>query len=200
MSILPKTIRKAIEELSKMPGVGPKSAARIVFYLLSKPDNSTIEIGNALVKLRENLKLCQTCFNFAEEDPCEICTSNERDESQLCVVEEPLDVIALERAGFTGLYHVLGGVISPINGFGPDDVRIKELIDRVRQGSGKIIEVIIATNPSLEGEATASYIGERLQAEKIKITRLAHGLPMGGDLEYADELTLSRSLEGRREI
>lgn len=200
MSILPKTIKKAIEELSKMPGIGPKSAARVVFYLLSKPDNSAIELGTALTNLRENLKLCQTCFNFAEEDPCEICTSNDREESQLCVVEEPLDVIALERAGFAGLYHVLGGVISPINGIGPDDVRIKELVDRIRENSGKIIEVIIATNPSLEGEATASYVAERLQGKGIKITRLAHGLPMGGDLEYADELTLSRSLEGRREI
>lgn len=200
MSILPKTIKKAIEELSKMPGIGPKSAARVVFYLLSKPDDSTIILGNSLSNLRENLKLCQTCYNFAEEDPCEICTSNDRETSMLCVVEEPLDVIALERAGFSGLYHVLGGVISPINGIGPDDVRIKELIDRVRENDGKIKEVIIATNPSLEGEATASYVAERLQSENAKITRLAHGLPMGGDLEYADELTLSRSLEGRREI
>ena len=199
MSILPKTIKKAIEELSKMPGIGPKSAARVVFYLLSKPDDSTIILGNSLSNLRENLKLCQTCYNFAEEDPCEICTSNDRETSMLCVVEEPLDVIALERAGFSGLYHVLGGVISPINGIGPDDVRIKELIDRVRENDGKIKEVIIATNPSLEGEATASYVAERLQSENAKITRLAHGLPMGGDLEYADETTLLRALEGRKE-
>ena len=170
MSILPKTIKKAIEELSKMPGIGPKSAARVVFYLLSKPDDSTIELGNSLSNLRENLKLCQTCYNFAEEDPCEICTSNDREMSMLCVVEEPLDVIALERAGFSGLYHVLGGVISPINGIGPDDVRIKELIDRVRENNGKIKEVIIATNPSLEGEATASYVAERLQSENVKVT------------------------------
>lgn len=200
MSILPRTIKKAIEELSKMPGIGPKSAARVVFYLLSKPDDSVLELGGAIVNLKENLEICQTCFNFAEEDPCEICTSDDREDSQLCVVEEPLDVIALERAGFTGLYHVLGGVISPINGVGPDDVRIKELINRIRENSGKIKEVVIATNPSLEGEATASYVAERLQGKGIKITRLAHGLPMGGDLEYADELTLSRSLEGRREI
>jgi len=200
MNILPKTIKKAIEELSKMPGIGPKSAARIVFYLLSKPDDSTVELGNALSNLRQDLKICRSCYNFAEENPCEICTSNDRDTSLLCVVEEPLDVMALERAGFSGLYHVLGGVISPINGIGPDDIRIRELIDRIRKNDGKIKEVIIATNPSLEGEATASYIAERLPSEKTKITRLAHGLPMGGDLEYADELTLSRSLEGRREI
>ena len=183
-----------------MPGIGPKSAARVVFYLLSKPDDSANRLGEALSNLKENLKICQTCFNFAESDPCEVCQSDERDTSLLCVVEEPLDVIALERAGFRGLYHVLGGAISPINGIGPDDIRISELISRIKINSDKIKEVIIATNPSLEGEATASYIADRLQEEPVKVTRLAHGLPMGGDLEYADELTLSRSLEGRREI
>ncbi len=200
MSLLPKTIKKAIEELAKMPGIGPKSAARVVFYLLSKPDNSAKELGEAVANLKDNLKICQTCFNYAEEDPCSICQSDERDVTLLCVVEEPLDVIALERAGYKGLYHVLGGVISPINGVGPEDIRITQLIKRVRLNGGKIKEVVIATNPSLEGEATASYIAERLQDDSVKITRLAHGLPMGGDLEYADELTLSRSLEGRREI
>lgn len=200
MDIIPKTIKRAIEELSKMPGIGPKSAARVVFYLLSKPDDSASRLGESLFNLKKNLKTCHICFNYAEEDPCIICQSGDRDKSLLCVVEEPLDVIALEKAGFKGLYHVLGGAISPINGIGPDDLRIAELISRVRENSDTIKEVIIATNPSLEGEATASYIADRLQDEPVKITRLAHGLPMGGDLEYADELTLSRSLEGRREM
>lgn len=200
MDIIPKTIKQAIGELSKMPGIGPKSAARIVFYLLSKPDDSASRLGESLSNLKKNLKICHICFNYAEEDPCVICQSGDRDKSLLCVAEESLDVIALEKAGFKGLYHVLGGVISPINGIGPDDLRIAELISRVRENSDTIKEVIIATNPSLEGEATASYIADRLQEEPVKITRLAHGLPMGGDLEYADELTLSRSLEGRREI
>jgi len=199
MSILPKSINQAIEELSRLPGIGPKSAARIVFYLLSKPSSDVKELGKSIETLKENLKTCSVCFNWAEDDPCEICKSDSRDQSVLCVVEEPLDVVALERAGFKGVYHVLGGVISPINGIGPDDLRIAELIERIRKNSDKIKEVILATNPSLEGEATAVYIAERIKSPKIKITRLARGLPVGGDLEYADELTLSRSLEGRRE-
>jgi len=199
MSILPKSINQAIEELSRLPGIGPKSAARIVFYLLSKPSSDVKELGKSIETLKENLKTCSVCFNWAEGDPCEICKSDSRDQSVLCVVEEPLDVVALERAGFKGVYHVLGGVISPINGIGPDDLRIAELIERIRKNSDKIKEVILATNPSLEGEATAVYIAERIKSPKIKITRLARGLPVGGDLEYADELTLSRSLEGRRE-
>lgn len=199
MSILPKSINQAIEELSRLPGIGPKSAARIVFYLLSKPSSDVKELGKSIEMLKENLKTCSVCFNWAEDDPCEICKSDSRDQSVLCVVEEPLDVVALERAGFKGVYHVLGGVISPINGIGPDDLRIAELIERIRKNSDKIKEVILATNPSLEGEATAVYIAERIKSPKIKITRLARGLPVGGDLEYADELTLSRSLEGRRE-
>ena len=199
MSILPKSINQAIEELSRLPGIGPKSAARIVFYLLSKPSSDVKELGKSIEMLKENLKTCSVCFNWAEDDPCEICKSDSRDQSVLCVVEEPLDVVALERAGFKGVYHVLGGVISPINGIGPDDLRIAELIERIRKNSDKIKEVILATNPSLEGEATAVYIAERIKSPRIKITRLARGLPVGGDLEYADELTLSRSLEGRRE-
>jgi recombination protein RecR len=199
MPILPKSINQAIEELSRLPGIGPKSAARIVFYLLSKPSSDVKELGKSIEMLKENLKTCSVCFNWAEDDPCEICKSDSRDQSVLCVVEEPLDVVALERAGFKGVYHVLGGVISPINGIGPDDLRIAELIERIRKNSDKIKEVILATNPSLEGEATAVYIAERIKSPKIKITRLARGLPVGGDLEYADELTLSRSLEGRRE-
>jgi len=200
MAKLPKSISSAIEELSRLPGIGPKSAARIVFYLLSKSSADVKELGKAIETLKEKLKICSRCFNWAEDDPCEICVAPDRDQSILCVVEEPLDVIALERAGFQGVYHVLGGVISPINGIGPDDLRISELIERIRKNSAKIKEVILATNPSLEGEATAVYISERIKPFEGKITRLARGLPVGGDLEYADELTLSRSLEGRGKL
>lgn len=200
MAKLPKSIKSAIDELSKLPGIGPKSAARIVFYLLSKNESSVKDLGRAVGELKDNLQICQNCFNFAESNPCEICEDADRDRSVICVVEEPLDVIALERAGFRGLYHVLGAAISPINGIGPDDIRIGELLERVRQDSDKIEEVVFATNPSLEGEATAVYISDRLKQYDIKLTRLARGLPVGGDLEYADEVTLSRSLEGRREL
>lgn len=200
MSRLPRSIRSAIDELSKLPGVGPKSAARIVFYLLSKPADSVSNLGSSISALKEDLKICSKCFNWAENDPCEICEDADREQSVVCVVEEPLDVIALERAGFRGLYHVLGAAISPINGIGPDDIRVRELLDRVEQNSDKIEEVIFATNPSLEGEATAVYISDRLKQYNLKLTRLARGLPVGGDLEYADEVTLTRSLEGRGEM
>jgi len=200
MAKLPKSIRSTIDELSRLPGIGPKSAARITFYLLSKPENSVKSLGSAISALKEELKICSNCFNWAESDPCEICEDQGREQSVICVVEEPLDVIALERAGFRGSYHVLGAAISPINGIGPDDIRIAELLDRISANSDKIEEVIFATNPSLEGEATAVYISDRLKQYNLKLTRLARGLPVGGDLEYADEVTLTRSLEGRGEI
>ncbi|MCX6809457.1 MAG: recombination mediator RecR [Candidatus Berkelbacteria bacterium] len=200
MSKLPKPIRSAIEELSRLPGIGPKSAARIVFYLLSKSENSSAGLGEAILKLKQGLTICSVCFNWTESDPCEICLAQDRDEEVICIVEEPLDVIALDRAGFKGKYHVIGGAISPISGIGPDDLRIAEVIKRVKENSDKIKEVILATNPSLEGEATAVYIDERIKPFGIKVTRLARGLPVGGDLEYADDLTLSRSLEGRGEL
>lgn len=200
MAKLPKSIRSTIDELSRLPGIGPKSAARITFYLLSKPENSVKNLGSAISALKEELKICSNCFNWAESDPCEICEDQGRDQFVICVVEEPLDVIALERAGFRGAYHVLGAAISPINGIGPDDIRIAELLDRISANSDKIEEVIFATNPSLEGEATAVYISDRLKQYNLKLTRLARGLPVGGDLEYADEVTLTRSIEGRSEI
>lgn len=200
MSRLPKSISSAIEEFSKLPGIGPKSAARIVFYLLSRPEQNVKTLGSSVSDLKENLLRCTICFNYAESDPCEICGDAERNANIICVVEEPLDVIALDRAGFKGVFHVLGGVISPINGVGPDDINIAPLILRVKKNSDKIEEVVLATNPSLEGEATAVYISEKIKPLGIKVTRLARGLPVGGDLEYADELTLSRSLEGRREF
>lgn len=200
MSRLPQNIKSAIESFSRLPGIGPKSAARIVFYLLSKPDEFVEGIGQPIAELKKDLKVCSVCYNYGEADPCEICSSDDRDESVVCVVEEPLDVIALERANFKGFYHVLGGAISPINGISADDIRVRELLDRVRENSDKIKEIIFATNPSLEGEATAVFIADRLKDYDIKLTRLARGLPVGGDLEYADEVTLSRSLEGRGEI
>lgn len=200
MSRLPKNIKEAIESFSRLPGIGPKSAARIVFYLLTKPDEFVENIGQSIESLKRDLKICSKCFNYGESDPCDICENPDRDLGVVCVVEEPLDVIALERANFKGLYHVLGGAISPINGISADDIRIRELLDRIRENSDKIEEIIFATNPSLEGEATAQFIADRLKDNNIKLTRLARGLPVGGDLEYADEITLSRSLEGRGEI
>lgn len=198
--MLAKSIQNLIEEFSSLPGIGPKSASRIVFYLLKSHQNDLDKMAGALSALKKDLKICSKCFNYGESEPCDICIDTQRDQSSICVVEEPLDVIALDRAGFSGVFHVLGGVISPINGVGPDDVRIRELVDRVRSSSGEITEVILATNPSLEGEATAVYIQDRLANIDVKVTRLARGLPVGGDLEYADELTLSRSLEGRKEF
>ena len=196
---LPKSIQNTIDEFSRLPGIGPKSAARITFYLISKFDADIAKLSCAIADLKGGLKVCSVCYNFGESDPCEICADNKRDESQICVVEEPLDVLALERAGFTGLYHVLGGVISPISGIGPEDIRTRELAGRVAKNSAKIKEIILATNPTLEGEATAVYIRDRIKDKNIIITRLARGLPAGGDLEYADEVTLARSLEGRKE-
>jgi len=198
--MLPKSISNLIEEFSRLPGIGPKSASRIVFYLLSQQKEDLERLSTSVAGLKETLKICSDCYNYGETDPCEICLDEQRNKTMVCVVEEPLDVIALDRAGFDGLFHVLGGVISPINGIGPDDIRIKELVDRVRKDSDKIKEIILATNPSLEGEATAVYIQDRLRDLDVKVTRLARGLPVGGDLEYADELTLSRSLDGRKEF
>lgn len=199
MAILPKSVTNLIEELSKLPSVGPKTAARLAFYLLSKSDGDNEKLGEALINLKKNLVQCETCFNYAEENPCQICSDKNRDGKLLAVVEEPLDVIAIEKTGFTGLYHVLGGVISPVHGIGPDEIRIGQLVSRVRKDNNRIEEIVLATNPSLEGEATAMYIRQQLASENIKLTRLARGLPVGGDMEYADEATLSRAFEGRKE-
>ena len=198
--MLPKSVQNLIDELSRLPGIGPKSAARLAFYLLSKPDTEVKGLGTAFLKLSENLKNCRKCFNVSEDEICKICSDSRRDSKIIAVVEEPLDVIALEKsAGFVGLYHVLGGSISPIDGIGPEQLRIKSLIDRLIDG--EIIEIILATNPDFEGEATAVYIKDQINQNniEIKVTRIARGLPVGGDLEYADEVTLKRSLEGRRE-
>lgn len=198
MSKLPRSIQNPIDELSRLPGIGPKSAARLVFYLLSKPDSFIEELSGSVANLKKDLKVCSECYNYAEEDPCFICTSD-RMRSKICVVEDPLDVIALERTGFDGVYHVLGGIISPVNGIGPEQIRIEQLVRKLRDRQDAT-EIILATNPSIEGEATAAYICQRIEGLDVKVTQLARGLPVGADLEYADELTLSRSLEGRKDF
>ncbi len=198
MGLLPKSITNLIDELSRLPGVGPKTAARLAFYLLSKSDMDNKNLGNAICSLKENLKQCNSCYNYAESDPCSICDDSSRDKSIITVVEEPLDIVAIEKTGYNGVYHVLGGAISPINGIGPEDIRINQLVDKVTKNK-QVKELIIATNPTLEGEATAMYIKQQLIGATIVITRLARGLPVGGDLEYADEATLTRAIEGRKQ-
>lgn len=196
--ILPDSVSKLIEEFSKLPGIGPKTASRLTFYLLTKSDGDVANFGQAVLELKKQLKFCQNCYNITEASICLICQNPKRDHFLLMVVEEPLDVVALEKTGYQGVYHVLGGVISPIEGIGPENLRIKELFSRIKKDSIK--EIILATDPSLEGEATAMYIAREIQKmSKVKITRIARGLPVGGDLEYADEITLTRALEGRRE-
>jgi recombination protein RecR len=199
--LLPAPIQNLINALSRLPGIGPKTASRLTFYLLNAPDDLARELAEALQDLKSGTTYCQTCFNITTtgRSECEICASSERDDSLLCVVEEPLDVIALERtAGFQGKYHVLHGALSPIEGIGPEDLKVAELLERVRQGQVK--EIIIATNPSMEGDYTAAYLRQRLQSLGVRITRLARGLPVGGDLEYADQNTLLRALAGRQEM
>lgn len=189
------SMEKAITELSRLPGIGRKTAQRLVFYLLKAPRHEVQNLAESLVHLKERIKFCSVCFNITETDPCLICTSERRDRSVLCIVEEANDVLALERTGeYRGLYHVLGGALSPLDGIGPDDLSVRELLQRI---NGSTIEVIIATNPNTEGEATALYLEKLIKPLEIKITRIARGLPVGGDLEYADEMTLTKALEGR---
>ena len=191
-------VARLIEEFHKLPGIGPKSAQRLTFYLLRTPEEQAKALAEAIIALREKTVLCSVCYNFADSDPCLICRGDERDRSKVCVVQEPLDILALERTGkYGGLYHVLHGVLSPIEGIGPDDLRIRELLDRF-QGGG-VEEVILATSSNLEGEATAMYLQRLIAPFGIRVTRLARGLPFGGDLQYADEVTLTRALEGRQE-
>ena len=197
MNVIPKSIQDLVDELSKLPGVGSKTAQRLTFYLLRCQESDINSLGNAVLNLKKEIKNCSICCNFTDNDPCLICNNQSRDKNIVCVVSEPLDVVAFEKTGFRGLYHVLGGVISPVEGVGPDDLYIQDLLDRLKDSS--ITEVILATNPNLEGETTALYLQRLIQPLDIKITRIARGLPVGGDLEYADEVTLTRSLEGRRE-
>ena len=199
--LLPESIQSVINSLERLPGIGPKSASRLAFYLLRAPDEISQDLAAALANLKAKTAFCQECFNITEagRERCEICESLRRDGSLICVVEEALDVLALERTGgFQGKYHVLQGVLSPIEGVGPDDLKIKQLIARV--SSGEIKEVILATNPSMEGDATALYLRQHLEPLGVKVTRLARGLPVGGDLEYADQNTLLRALSGRQEM
>ncbi len=196
---VPAPIARLRDELARLPGIGPKTASRLAFYLLRAPEEQRAALAAAIAALGTEVVTCHICYNLAEGDPCPICADEARDHGVICVVEEPLDVWAIERTGaFAGVYHVLHGVLSPLERMGPDDLKIRELVDRVRAGG--VEEVILATNPSFEGEATAMYIHQQLAPLGVRVTRLARGLPMGGDLEYADEVTLARALEGRRPV
>ncbi|MBP9500819.1 MAG: recombination protein RecR [Candidatus Promineofilum sp.] len=196
---MPRSVQRLIDEFARLPGIGPKSASRLTFYLLRAADNQSGELATALQELKERTRLCSVCFNITEEDPCPICSDEARDARLLCVVEEPLDVLAIERArAYNGRYHVLHGAISPVEGIGPEDLRVAELVDRVARGNFQ--EIILATNPTLEGESTALYLQRRLSDRDIRLTRLARGLPVGGDLEYTDEITLGRAFEGRQNL
>ena len=195
----PKPLAKLINELSKLPGIGSKSAQRLAFHILSLEDREAEQLAEAILSAKKEMKYCSVCGNLTDEDPCSICSDPSRREDVICVVESPRDVMAMERIKeFNGLYHVLHGVISPMEGIGPEDINLKALIQRLAANDVK--ELIIATNPNIEGEATAMYIARLIKPAGIKVTRIAHGIPVGGDLEYADEVTLLKSLEGRREL
>ncbi len=199
MSTLPKSIQNLINEFGKLPGIGPKSASRLTFYLLKQPGIDIQGFATAVANLQKDIIFCSNCFNMTETDPCKICSDSKRSQNTICVVEDPLDVVAMDQiADFSGVYHVLGGVISPLDGVGPENLKISELINRLNKLDSA--EIILATNPSLEGEATAMYIAKQMKSlPHVKTTRIARGLPNGADLEYADEYTLSKALEGRRE-
>jgi len=190
-------LARLIEELHKLPGIGPKTAQRLAYHIIRSPQARAL--AEAIIEAQERITFCSQCQNLTDTDPCRLCTDPHRDRSLICVVEEPLDALAIERSGrYRGLYHVLHGVISPMDGVGPEDLKVAELLDRLRRG--EVREVIVATNPSLEGEATAMYLARLLRPLGVKVTRPARGLPMGADIEYADEVTLARALEGRQEI
>jgi recombination protein RecR len=198
MQLTAESVIRLIDEFNKLPGIGPKTAQRLTFHLLRMPTDDARALANAILEVKEKIGFCTVCFNITEQDPCGICRGAGRDATKICVVEEPLDVIAIERTGaFKGHYHVLHGAISPMEGIGPDELRIRELLLRLRDGH--VGEIIFATNPNLEGEATAMYLTKLCQPFGIRLTRPARGLPVGGDLEYADEVTLTRAFEGRRE-
>lgn len=199
MSYYSPSIEKLIEAFEKLPSIGSKTAARLAFYILNASEEETTEFINAIENAKKNLKYCSKCYNISDTDPCTICGNPARDASTICVVEDVRDVVAMERTHeFKGVYHVLHGSISPMNGVGPDDIKIKELLSRLMDGQVK--ELILATNPRVEGEATAIYLSKLIKPLGIKVTRIAHGIPVGGDLEYTDEITLTKALEGRREI
>ncbi len=199
--MIPDAIQNLITALERLPGIGPKTASRLAFYLLKAPEEISVSLAEALTALKTKITFCGECFNImmVEQERCEICESSQRDGSQICVVEEPLDILSIERlAAYHGKYHVLQGVINPIEGIGPEQLKIKPLLDRIQRGG--VREVILATDPTMEGDATAQYLHPRLKALGVQVTRLARGLPVGGDLEYADQNTLLRALSGRQEM
>jgi recombination protein RecR len=196
---IPEPVTRLIDSLSRLPGVGPKTASRLTYYLLRQPDELSLSLSDALRDLKAQTQFCSVCYNITVDDPCPICADNERDHRTIVVVEEPLDVLAIERINsYKGVYHVLHGALSPVAGVMPEDLRIQELVKRVDKGD--VLEVIIATNPGLEGDATARYIQRELLPKGVKLTGLARGLPVGGDIEYADTVTLMRALQGRSEL
>ena len=198
MDFYPVAIEKLIEEFAKLPGIGKKTAQRLALFVLNLPKEEVEEFAGALIKARGTIKYCSICGSFTDADPCAICANPNRDKSIICVVENPKDIMTMEKVReFNGVYHVLHGTISPMSGRGPEDIKLRELIRRI---NGEISEVIVATNPNIEGEATAMYISKILKPLGAKVTRIAHGIPVGGDLEYIDEVTLSKALEGRKEI
>ena len=199
MSYYSPSIEKLIQSFEKLPSIGNKTAARLAFYILNASEEETNEFVSAIINAKKNLKYCSQCYNISDTDPCTICGNPKRDQSQICVVEDVRDIIAMERTHeFKGVYHVLHGSISPMNGIGPEDIKIKELLSRLMDGQVK--EVILATNPRVEGEATAMYLSKLIKPLGVSVTRIAHGIPVGGDLEYTDEITLTKALEGRREL
>ena len=199
MAYYPEPVARLIEALQGLPGIGPKTAQRLAFFMLKRPANEVRERADSLVAVKERIVSCSTCFNVTDQDPCRICSDPARDPAVLCIVEEPNDLLALERTGeFKGRYHVLLGALSPLDGIGPEDLKVRELLARLEQGG--VDEIILATNPSVEGEATAIYLAKLLRPLGARVTRIARGLPVGGDLEYADEVTLSKAMEGRREM
>lgn len=199
MAVTVKPITRVVDELARLPGIGPKTAQRLTYFLLRAPAEQAQSLADAITDLKQNVVLCSQCFNITDQTPCEICSNPARDGSRICVVEEPLDVVAIDRTGqYDGRYHVLHGALSPIEGIGPDELKIRELLHRVDPKS--VQEVILATNPNLEGDATAMYLTRLIQPFGVTVTRLARGLPVGGDLEYADEMTLSNALAGRSQL
>jgi recombination protein RecR len=194
-----KPLARLVGELEKLPGIGPKSAQRLAFYLLRLPQEEARQLADAIVEVKERISTCRICFNFTDQPECEVCRSDRRNRSLLCVVAEPRDLLAMERTNeFRGLYHVLGGVISPMEGIGPEMLRVRELIERLQDGEVK--EVILATNPTVEGDTTAMYLARLIKPFNVKVSKIAFGLPVGGDLDYADQATLIQALEGRREL
>jgi recombination protein RecR len=199
--MIPRPVERLIEAFARLPGIGPKSASRLTYFLLRAPETEALELSEALKELRSGTRFCSRCFNITETgvDPCAVCRDPSRDQGLVCVVEDPLDVLAVERTGqFHGVYHVLHGAISPVEGIGPEDLRLEELVERTR--AEEIREIILATNPTMEGEATAMFLKRRLESTPLRLTRLARGLPSGGDLEYTDSSTLTQALEGRSEL